>query len=298
MDPLDAQRIAPDVLKLPARQTTAPLPQAQLCFRIAFAAAIVSGIVCLSAVLSGHGSGGVGRWSAGALFVFSSVAILSCLGHRLPPQNLCAVLLVSWASASLGLTLALKSHVFLDAVTYADGFGPRMLGIVPWQLPFLWLALVLSSRETARLILRPYRRDPHYGYWLIGLAALLVLGVDLVLQPFAVRVAGWWRFETSPAASSWLGVPWVVFPTNVVLTLLVLLFVSPWLIAKRAIPTARNLCPLMVWLLLNLCLLIGSTVAGLWLAMAASLAGMAAAVFFTRRARAAFPAMPDEAARI
>jgi len=298
MDPLDAQRIAPEALRLPARQATAPLPQAQFCFRIALAASIVSGIVCLSAALCGHGSGGVGRWSAGAFFVFSSFAILCCLGHRLPPQNLCAVLLVSWASASLGLILAVKSHVFLDAVTYADGFGPRMLGIVPWQLPFLWLALVLSSRETARLILRPYRRDPHYGYWLVGLAALLVLGLDLVLQPFAVRVAGWWRFETSPAASSWLGVPWIVFPTNIVLTLLVLLFASPWLIAKRAIPTARNLCPLMVWLLLNLCLLIGGTVAGLWLAMAASLAGMAAAVFFTRRARAAFPTMPDETARI
>ncbi len=297
MAPLDARRIAPEALKLPARQAAALLPQAQLCFRIAFAAAIVSGIVCLSAVLSGHGSSGVGRWSAGALFVFSSFAILGCLGHRLPPQNLCAVLLVSWASASLALTLAVKSHVFLDAVTYAEGFGPRMLGIVPWQLPFLWLALVLSSRETARLILRPYRRDPHYGYWLIGVATLLVLGVDLALQPFAVRVAGWWQFETAPGASNWLGVPWVVFPTNIVLTLLVLLFVSPWLIAKRAIPTARNLCPLMVWLLLNLCLLIGSTMAGLWLAMAASLAGMAAAVFFTQRARAAFPALPEEAAK-
>ncbi len=297
MDPVDTQRIAPEVLRAPARQAPLPLPQARLCSRCALAATILTALVWLGAVLAGRGTGPVGCWSAGLVFLFAVVTMLACLGHRLPLQNLCAVLLVSWASAVLGLTLAVKSGVLFGAIVYADGFGPRMLGIVPWQLPFLWLALVLSSRETARLILRPWRRDRQYGYWLLGVAALLVLCADLALQPFAVRAAGWWLFEGATPAVNWLGVPWVVLLTGIFLTLTILLFTSPWLVAKRAVPTPRDYCSLAIWLLLVLCFLIGNAARGLWLPVLVSLGGMTAAILLTWRARAALPPMTDDSAK-
>jgi len=261
-------------------------------------AAVVGAAVCLASALSGHGTTGVGRWSAGLCFLLATLGMLGYLGRRLPLQNIAAVLLVAWTSAFLGLTFAIKSNAFFGALVYADGFGPKILGIVPWQVPLLWLALVLSSRETARLILRPWRRDQYYGYWLVGIAALLVLWTELALQPFALQVARWWSYAGAGPEFNWLGAPWVVFPTVFGLTVLVLGFVSPWLVAKRPIPTPPDTYPLAVWLLLNACFLFGNAWRGLWLPATATLLGAVAVVVLAQRARKVNPANANDLPRI
>jgi uncharacterized membrane protein len=252
---------------------------------VLFLVAILSTIVCLATALAGQGSGRVGGWAAGAWFLLAGLAGLSYLGRRLPLQNLGAVLLVALASAFIGLTLALRSSAFLGAVSYADGFGPKVLGIVPWQIPCLWLGLVLSSRETARLILRPWRRDRYYGYWLMGVAALLVLWTELALEPFALHVAGWWNFRGVIPEVHWVGVPWVVLPGSFILAVLVLGFVGPWLIVKRPIPTPPDSYPLAIWLLFNGGFLLGNLWRGLWVPAVTTLVGVGVVIVLARRAR-------------
>ena len=66
--------------------------------------------------------------------------------------------------------------------------GRQLFDPLPWTIPMIWLVALLASRGTARLVLRPWRNTPNYGYWLIGTAALLVVVLDLGLEPFAVQV--------------------------------------------------------------------------------------------------------------
>jgi len=250
--------------------------------------------VCLAAAWVGRGASGIGVWAAGLWFLLAGFAMLGCLGRRLPLQNIGAVLLASLASAFLGLTFILKSGFFADPLLYADGFGPKVLGLVPWPLPFLWVALALSSRESARLILRPWRRARYYGLWLIGVAATLVLWTELGFQPFALHVVGWWSYAGAMPEWTWQGVPWAIFPASFALAVFVLGFASPWLVAKRPVPTAPEGHPVAVWVSLNLCFLIGNVWRGLWLPAAAALVGGTVVVLMAYRVLRAAPANREE----
>ena len=61
---------------------------------------------------------------------------------------------------------------------YSEELGPKITERLPWAVPFVWVAFVLGSRGLARLILRPWRANPEYGWWVIGLTALLATALD------------------------------------------------------------------------------------------------------------------------
>ncbi|MBM3881933.1 MAG: carotenoid biosynthesis protein [Verrucomicrobia bacterium] len=193
------------------------------------------------------------RWTEGLLFVFAALAILSSLSHRLPLQNIIACALVIGALVSAVLMIAHRKPfpfgVFgpqsVSEYRYDAGF---VLGrLLPWHLPFLWVALAVSARGLARLILRPWRREAYYGYWLLGVAALLVVITDLCLEPYAVAKE-WWLWSRGEL----FGVPWTNPVAWFSIAALVLAFASSWLISKRPSSVVPDLKPLWVWALLNL----------------------------------------------
>jgi len=62
-----------------------------------------------------------------------------------------------------------------------------------------------------RLILRPWRKIRSYGFWLIGLTALLTMLFDLAFDPFASRVKHYWLWVPTKFPLTWQGAPLVNF---------------------------------------------------------------------------------------
>lgn len=98
---------------------------------------------------------------------------------------------------------------------YNDPLGFKLLGAVPLPIPFAWLLVVPAAIGTARLISK---------HWTLAIAPLLVLLFDLLLEPFAVYVLGYWTWlERGP----YYGIPaanfvawWLTGAVLVALTLL------------------------------------------------------------------------------
>ncbi len=84
--------------------------------------------------------------------------------------------------------------------TYTDVLGLKVGGAVPLPIPFAWLLVVPAALGTAMALL-PKRAA---GWWVALLASLLALGLDLLLEPVAAYVVGYWQWiEDGP----YYGVP-------------------------------------------------------------------------------------------
>lgn len=222
-------------------------------------------------------------WLEALLPVTGAATTLLALAGRLPLQN---VLMAGVWIASLSLVIlsvgALTATPFGPFV-YTPALGERILGLVPWPLPLLWVMLVINARGVARLILRPWRKTNYYGFWVIGVACVLMVFFALNFEPFATRVRDFWYFESGRSARGWFSAPWVCF-LGWFLTALTLLCLSiPWLINKHPVKTGVDYQPLVMWGLLTLWPAIGNLAHGLWAPAAVGLAGCAAAVLWAVR---------------
>ena len=93
--------------------------------------------------------------------------------------------------------------------------------------------MLLNSRGVARLILRPWRKQKNYGYILIGLTALVAVGFDLALEPFAAHVKHFWLWHPTKFPWSWHGASPLNFLGWFCVVLLMLAFATPSLIKKQ-----------------------------------------------------------------
>lgn len=228
------------------------------------------------------GPTGPWRWFDGAFILLISLMSVFSVARRLPVQNIVpAALIILGTSAVAIATFAYYASdpSSNSKVGFGDSFGPSILNsndkrLLPWQLPFLILAMTLSSRETTRLILRPWRREKNYGLWLLGISTLLVLFVCVAMEPFAIKVADWWKWQRDTSnADSWYGAPWWAFVCWLTLVLIVYWFAGPWLIVKRPLSMIPDLSPVGVWLLLLIYFTLGNITKiaeGLWQAVIAA----------------------------
>jgi len=157
-------------------------------------------------------------------------------------------------------------------------------------VPMVWLIALLASRGVARLVLRPWRSSSNYGYWLLGLSVLLVVFLDLGLEPLATQVKHFWKWTPTRIRLDWYTAPCVNFLGWGVTTLLILAFVTPALINKtpRKQPPP-DYHPLAVFLLLNLLFVTGAAVTQLWLAVVVISLGTVAVTILAVRGGAARP---------
>lgn len=75
------------------------------------------------------------------------------------------------------------------AYSYTSNFGSRIAGVLPWTIPLAWFVIVTNTVLLARFF-------PGLKRWQESvLAATLAMGIDWVMEPFAVRVKGYWLWD-------------------------------------------------------------------------------------------------------
>jgi uncharacterized membrane protein len=188
-------------------------------------------------------------WLDVAFIVLATVSTLAALWRRLPLQN---VLLAAIGIAAIGSgfsVLGAKTDLPFGPFVYTSGIGPLMFKTLPWPVPLIWVIVILNSRGVARLILRPWRKTKAYGYRAIALTALLVLLFDVAFEPFASHVKHLWLWLPTALPLTWQGASVVNFISWMLITVLILLFVTPAMIIKK--PRSKSgpdFHPLCLWL--------------------------------------------------
>ena len=209
------------------------------------------------------------RWPDGLLIVLATAATLASITRRLPGQNvILACAIIAAISSGIQTVGALTGIPFGPFVYNYPAIGRELFPPLPWAIPLLWIFILLNARGVARLILRPWRKIRAYGFYVIGLTALLVVLFDFGLEPFCTRVKGFWFWSPTKLPFTWYGAPFVNFIGWAMATLLIFAFATPSLIDKKKVKHPPDYQPLFLWLLLNVLLLTGVAVHQLWPAAA------------------------------
>jgi uncharacterized membrane protein len=232
-----------------------------------------------------HPPFGDARWPEGLLVVLAAAMALASLTRQLPGQNvMLASVVIAFVAGAVEILGGLTGIPF-GPFAYTEAIGQQLFYPLPWAMPMIWIVALLVSRGVARLILRPWRNAPYYGYWLLGLTALLVVLLDLGLDPFATQVWHLWQWTPTRLRLEWYSAPLVNFLAWGVTALVILAFITPALINKNPMKQPPpDYHPLAVWLLLNLLFATGAAVNRLWPAVAAnSLASVTVALLAIRK---------------
>ncbi len=227
------------------------------------------------------------RWVEGLLLVLALATTLFELASVLPAQNVITAAALIMLISGVVQIIDANTGIPFGLCVYTDRMGPRLFGSLPWSVPLIWAVAILNSRGVARLVLRPWRKMSKYGFWVIGLACLLTVVFDASLEPFASTINQYWLWEVPKNLPIWQGAPLTDFLGWAVTTLIILAFVTPWLINKR--PPRKSppdYHPLIVWLVLTLLPCFGTAMHHLWWAAGFTLAAsLTVAVFAWRGAR-------------
>jgi len=227
------------------------------------------------------------RWLEGLLLVLALATTLFSLARSLPAQNVVTAAALIVLMSGVVQLIDLRTGIPFGSCVYTERLGPRLFGLLPWPVPLIWTVAILNSRGIARLMLRPWRKTGKYGFWVIGLACLLTVVFEISLEPFASAIKLYWLWEVPKNLPTWQGTPPTNFLGCAVTTLIILAFVTPWLINKRPPRKAPpDYHPLIVWLILNLLPGLAAATAHLWWAAGFTLvASVAVAAFAWRGAR-------------
>jgi len=226
-------------------------------------------------------------WPEVALLLLAAIGTLVSLTRQLPLQN---VLLAAFVIALMGgaaHALGARAGIPFGEFTFGAAIGPKIFNTLPWAMPLIWIVAVLNSRGVGRLVLRPWRKTKNYGFWLMGLTSVLTALFDLALDPFAARIKHYWFWTPTKFPLSWQGAPLVDFLGWGIVTLLILVFITPALInkklSKRSVPDFHPLC---VWLGSVLLFGIACAMQGLWpAAIVDGIIAVAVTIFAVRGAR-------------
>ena len=227
------------------------------------------------------------RWPDGLLVVLTAATGLASLARQLPGQNVLLASVIIGLIAGGVQTLGALTAIPFGPYVYTGHIGQQLFYPLPWAVPMVWIAVLLASRGVTRLMLRPWRKTQNYGFRLIGLTVLLVVLLDMGLEPYATQVKHYWVWHPTKLKFDWYSTPWVNFLGWAVTALLILAFATPSLINKQ--PRQQpppDYSPLVVWLLLSFLFATGAAVHHLWPAVGAvALSSVGVAVFAIRGAR-------------
>ena len=110
--------------------------------------------------------------------------------------------------------------------TYTGVLVPELPGGVPAAIGFAWLLIVVGGLYTARRLVGRARAV------MVALAgAALALGLDLLLEPVAYHVKGYWQWDAG--AGGYYGIPWSNFATWLAASF-ALNLLAGWLMRWRA----------------------------------------------------------------
>jgi uncharacterized membrane protein len=227
---------------------------------------------------------GKARWPDGVLIVLTAATTVASLTRQLPAQNVMLASTIIVFIAGAVQTIGTLSGIPFGPYHFTKRIGQVLFEPLPWAAPLVWLIAILNARGTSRLILRPWRKTRNYGFWLMGLTALLVVLFDVGLEPFATEVKHYWEWGPSHAGVYWYRTPWVNFVGWAATVVVILAFVTPSLINKRPEKKAAkhppDYHPLIVWVLINFLFATGAVSQHLWAAAGVMLATTTSAAIF------------------
>lgn len=278
------QLISPESARYSARVSGAPPSAlAQALYRPFLAAFLV----CLGLALIGVGPSATfglqTLWFDGAFYSLAVALTLVSMARRLPVQNVAACALIAASAAGLVTAVGARTGMPFGRFEYTFTFAPALLGIQAGVIPLVWTALLLNSRGVAKLMLRPWRREEHYGYWLLGASSGLAVLAGAGHEAFAVQFRHYWIWRGSTPTTDWYGTPWMDFATWLAIAALGLAMATPWLISKRPVQQPQDFSPLWVWLGLNGYFTVGNLLSGCWWAVALTAVVSAAAALLAYR---------------
>ena len=199
-----------------------------------------------------------------ALLLLAAAGSISALAVRLPLQS---VLFAAGITALIGGAahgLSARTGIPLGPLLFGETMGPKLFGTVPWTVCLLWIIAVFNSRGVARLILRPWRKMRNYGFLLIGLTTVLVVAFDLGLEPFA-KINRFWFWQPTKIHVTWHGASPVSFCGWAFVTLIIMAFVTPFLIRKQPGDLrGPEFSPLVLWLGGLVLFAVNAALAGQW----------------------------------
>lgn len=143
---------------------------------------------------------------------------------------------------SLGVLVAGVALEYVGVITgvpfgeyrYTGVLVPELPGGVPIAIGFAWLLVVVGGLFAARWLLAHTNVRPRSPWPANLLGAALAVGLDLLLEPVAYHVKGYWEWQ-APPSQGYYGVPWSNFAAWLVAAL-----VMNWLVS-RAIGSAKGL---------------------------------------------------------
>ncbi|MSU59765.1 MAG: carotenoid biosynthesis protein [Pedosphaera sp.] len=236
--------------------------------RIFTAVALAAYALVMAGIFSDLHLPGKPGWPEAMLLLVTTVATIAALSRHLPAQNVLLGTAIIAFIGGLAHGVGAATAIPFGPINFTENIGPRILDLLGWPMPLLWIVIVLNSRGVARLILRPWRKLRTYGFWLIGITTLLTVLFDAALEPFAAVVKHYWLWQHTRLPFTWGGAPVTNFLGWLLTAGLILAFATPALIDKRIRPMQRppDYHPLLVWLLgVGLCAA-GAASHGLWFA--------------------------------
>ena len=217
------------------------------------------------------------------LLLLATAGSIGALAGRLPLQSVlfAAFLTVLIGAAAQGLTA--RTGIPFGPLSFGETIGAKAFNTVPWTVGLLWIVAVFNSRGVARLMLRPWRKTKNYGFMVIGLTAGLALAFDLALEPFA-RMKRFWFWQPTKIHFTWQGASPMNFLGWAFVTLIILAFVTPFLIRKQpGEQHGPDFSPLVLWLGALALFAVNAAQTGLWTAVILDAVFAAAAGLFTWR---------------
>lgn len=203
-------------------------------------------------------------WTEMVLPLLGALAAYGLLLRRLPGQNALTVTAVILLFSGAIVLCGTISGIPFGAIRFTDLARPKLFGRLPVWMPLWWLVILVSSRDTARLIMHRWRRSRFYGLWVLALGGALATVVDLGMEPVGVTIMQLWEWQTSEGTACWYSAPWVNSLGWFVTTVVTLGFCMPWFITKRPTRPPMPFLPALTWGALNFYFVATNALAGLW----------------------------------
>ena len=252
------------------------------------ALALISFLLVLGVLLTWSPQPDRPGWPVAVLVLTATLATLASLSRNLPGQKVLLVAISIGLLGGLAHGIGTRTAFPFGPFVYSEAAGPRFFNTLAWPLPLIWIIAILNARGVAKLVLRPWRRLRNYGFWVIGLTAMLVMLFDLALEPFAAHTHHFWLWLPTKFPLAWYGAPLVNFLGWLLTALLILAFTTPALTQKAARSKKHRVDyhPLVVWLLAFILFAASAGRNQLWPAAGfCVLTGIATALFAVRGAR-------------
>ncbi|HEX2914790.1 MAG TPA: carotenoid biosynthesis protein [Chloroflexia bacterium] len=142
------------------------------------------------------------EWMASLMLVLEGLVAMAWVMLNYGPWRGFTAALAVLSGAFAVETIGVKTGFPFGQYEYTDVLSPKLL-VVPVGIMFAWLMMILSSFFTARYIV--HRLWPRRGLGaIILLSAALTCSSDLLMEPVAVHIQGYWTWLEN---GSYYGVP-------------------------------------------------------------------------------------------